>query len=106
MVCSKTGSKQQNVKAIDVKIETNPFLSGRYDALCVKDEGQHSYVTEIMCIHYCGIYSRIFSFKFLTGGSNSGNFRKDILQLIKEETIQGCTAKDLISNLAANQYNS
>ncbi|XP_025059895.1 sushi domain-containing protein 5 [Alligator sinensis] len=38
MVCSKTGSKQQNVKAIDVKIETDPFLSGRYDALCVKDE--------------------------------------------------------------------
>ncbi|XP_006121814.2 sushi domain-containing protein 5 [Pelodiscus sinensis] len=38
MVCSKTGSNQQSVKAIDVNIENDPSPSGRYNALCVKDE--------------------------------------------------------------------
>ncbi|NXG68863.1 SUSD5 protein, partial [Baryphthengus martii] len=38
IICRKTGSKQQSVKAIDVKIETDPFVKGQYDAFCVKDE--------------------------------------------------------------------
>ncbi|XP_034616916.1 sushi domain-containing protein 5 [Trachemys scripta elegans] len=38
MVCSKTGSNQQSVKAIDVNIENDPSPSGRYNAFCVKDE--------------------------------------------------------------------
>ncbi|NXI90682.1 SUSD5 protein, partial [Psophia crepitans] len=38
IICRKTGSKQQSVKAIDVKIETDPFLNDQYDAFCVKDE--------------------------------------------------------------------
>ncbi|XP_067416984.1 sushi domain-containing protein 5 [Emydura macquarii macquarii] len=37
MVCSKTGSNQQSVKAI-VNIENDPSPSGRYNAFCVKDE--------------------------------------------------------------------
>lgn len=41
IICRKTGSKQQSVKAIDVKIETDPFVNDQYDAFCVKDEGQH-----------------------------------------------------------------
>uniref|UniRef100_A0A8C4UHL8 Sushi domain containing 5 n=1 Tax=Falco tinnunculus TaxID=100819 RepID=A0A8C4UHL8_FALTI len=38
IICRKTGSKQQSVKAIDVKIETDPFVNDQYDAFCVKDE--------------------------------------------------------------------
>ncbi|NXF89193.1 SUSD5 protein, partial [Eubucco bourcierii] len=38
ITCRKTGSKQQNVKAIDVKIETDRFVNDQYDAFCVKDE--------------------------------------------------------------------
>ncbi|KFQ82857.1 Sushi domain-containing protein 5, partial [Phaethon lepturus] len=38
IICRKTGSKQQSVKAIDVKIETHPFVNDQYDAFCVKDE--------------------------------------------------------------------
>ncbi|NWW82374.1 SUSD5 protein, partial [Climacteris rufus] len=38
IICRKTGSKQQSVKAIDVKIETSPFVNDQYDAFCVKDE--------------------------------------------------------------------
>ncbi|XP_071416749.1 sushi domain-containing protein 5 [Pithys albifrons albifrons] len=38
ITCRKTGSKQQSVKAIDVKIETDPFVNDQYDAFCVKDE--------------------------------------------------------------------
>ncbi|NWI50853.1 SUSD5 protein, partial [Calyptomena viridis] len=38
IICRKTGSKQQSVKAIDVKIETHPFVKDQYDAFCVKDE--------------------------------------------------------------------
>ncbi|KFP80286.1 Sushi domain-containing protein 5, partial [Acanthisitta chloris] len=38
IICRKTGSKQQSVKAIDVKIETGPFVNDQYDAFCVKDE--------------------------------------------------------------------
>ncbi|KAM9647585.1 sushi domain-containing protein 5 [Morphnus guianensis] len=38
IICRKTGSKQQSVKAIDVKIETEPFVNDQYDAFCVKDE--------------------------------------------------------------------
>ncbi|NWX46132.1 SUSD5 protein, partial [Steatornis caripensis] len=38
IVCRKTGSKQQSMKAIDVKIETDPFVNDKYDAFCVKDE--------------------------------------------------------------------
>ncbi|NXS58887.1 SUSD5 protein, partial [Brachypteracias leptosomus] len=38
IICRKTGSKQQSVKAIDVKIEPGPFVNGQYDAFCVKDE--------------------------------------------------------------------
>ncbi|XP_074844311.1 sushi domain-containing protein 5 isoform X2 [Carettochelys insculpta] len=40
MVCSKTGSNQQSAKAIDVNIENDPSPSGRYNALCVKDEDE------------------------------------------------------------------
>ncbi|XP_027748277.1 sushi domain-containing protein 5 [Empidonax traillii] len=38
IICRKTGSKQQSVKAIDVKIETDPFVNDQYGAFCVKDE--------------------------------------------------------------------
>ncbi|NXP79297.1 SUSD5 protein, partial [Ramphastos sulfuratus] len=38
ITCRKTGSKQQSVKAIDVKIETDRFVNDQYDAFCVKDE--------------------------------------------------------------------
>ncbi|NXN14677.1 SUSD5 protein, partial [Indicator maculatus] len=38
IICRKTGSKQQSVKAIDVKIETHRFVNDQYDAFCVKDE--------------------------------------------------------------------
>ncbi|NXX89187.1 SUSD5 protein, partial [Centropus bengalensis] len=38
IICRKTGSKQQSVKAIDVKIENDPFVNDQYDAFCVKDE--------------------------------------------------------------------
>ncbi|NXX86598.1 SUSD5 protein, partial [Urocolius indicus] len=38
IICRKTGSKQQSVKAIDVSIETGPFVNDQYDAFCVKDE--------------------------------------------------------------------
>ncbi|NXI37643.1 SUSD5 protein, partial [Galbula dea] len=38
IICRKTGSKQQSVKAIDVKIETHPFVNDQFDAFCVKDE--------------------------------------------------------------------
>uniref|UniRef100_A0A8B9QE78 Sushi domain containing 5 n=1 Tax=Apteryx owenii TaxID=8824 RepID=A0A8B9QE78_APTOW len=38
IICRKMGSKQQSVKAIDVKIETEPFVNDQYDAFCVKDE--------------------------------------------------------------------
>ncbi|XP_010151596.1 PREDICTED: sushi domain-containing protein 5 [Eurypyga helias] len=38
IICRKTGSKQQNVKTIDVKIETDSFENDQYDAFCVKDE--------------------------------------------------------------------
>ncbi|XP_027511830.1 sushi domain-containing protein 5 [Corapipo altera] len=38
IICRKTGSKQQSVKAIDVKIETDPFENDQYGAFCVKDE--------------------------------------------------------------------
>ncbi|XP_009555002.1 sushi domain-containing protein 5 [Cuculus canorus] len=38
ITCRTTGSKQQSVKAIDVKIETNTFVNDQYDAFCVKDE--------------------------------------------------------------------
>ncbi|KAM6134567.1 sushi domain-containing protein 5 [Pterocles gutturalis] len=38
IICRKTGSKQQSVKAIDVKLETGPFVNDQYDAFCVKDE--------------------------------------------------------------------
>ncbi|NWX14532.1 SUSD5 protein, partial [Aegotheles bennettii] len=38
IICRKTGSKQQSVKAIDVKIETDRFVNDQYDAFCVKDE--------------------------------------------------------------------
>ncbi|KFV53105.1 Sushi domain-containing protein 5, partial [Tyto alba] len=38
IICRKTGSKQQSVKAIDVKIETDSFVNDQYDAFCVKDE--------------------------------------------------------------------
>ncbi|XP_027531934.1 sushi domain-containing protein 5 [Neopelma chrysocephalum] len=38
IICRKTGSKQQSVKAIDVKIETDPFVNDPYGAFCVKDE--------------------------------------------------------------------
>ncbi|NXP47206.1 SUSD5 protein, partial [Heliornis fulica] len=38
IICRKTGSKQQSVKAIDVRIETAPFVNDQYDAFCVKDE--------------------------------------------------------------------
>ncbi|NXL64222.1 SUSD5 protein, partial [Chordeiles acutipennis] len=38
IICRKTGSKQQSVKAIDVKIETDAFVNDQYDAFCVKDE--------------------------------------------------------------------
>ncbi|XP_061442687.1 sushi domain-containing protein 5 [Rhineura floridana] len=39
-VCNRTGSKPQSVKIIDVRIEMDPSPSGRYDALCVKNEGK------------------------------------------------------------------
>ncbi|NXX40244.1 SUSD5 protein, partial [Tricholaema leucomelas] len=38
ITCRKTGSKQQSVKAIDVKIETDRFVNDQYDAFCIKDE--------------------------------------------------------------------
>ncbi|KAI1242959.1 hypothetical protein IHE44_0000524 [Lamprotornis superbus] len=38
IICRKTGSKLQSVKAIDVKIETDPFVNDQYDAFCIKDE--------------------------------------------------------------------
>ncbi|NXU54417.1 SUSD5 protein, partial [Turnix velox] len=38
IICRKTGSKQPSLKAIDVKIETHPFVNDQYDAFCVKDE--------------------------------------------------------------------
>uniref|UniRef100_A0A8C0ZGA5 Sushi domain containing 5 n=1 Tax=Cyanistes caeruleus TaxID=156563 RepID=A0A8C0ZGA5_CYACU len=38
LASGSTGSKQQSVKAIDVKIETDPFVNDQYDAFCVKDE--------------------------------------------------------------------
>ncbi|XP_035174897.1 sushi domain-containing protein 5 isoform X1 [Oxyura jamaicensis] len=38
IICRKTGSKQQSLKAIDVKIETDPFVNDQYDAFCVTDE--------------------------------------------------------------------
>lgn len=53
IICRKTGSKQQSVKAIDVKIETDPFVNDQYDAFCVKDEGQHWYTIEIMRSNCC-----------------------------------------------------
>lgn len=41
------------MKAIDVKIETDPFVNDQYDAFCVKDEGQHWYTIEIMHSNCC-----------------------------------------------------
>uniref|UniRef100_A0A8C3V863 Sushi domain containing 5 n=1 Tax=Catharus ustulatus TaxID=91951 RepID=A0A8C3V863_CATUS len=38
IICRKMGSKLQSVKAIDVKIETDPFVNDQYDAFCIKDE--------------------------------------------------------------------
>ncbi|NXG25835.1 SUSD5 protein, partial [Grallaria varia] len=38
IICRKMGSKQQSVKTIDVKIETDPFVNDQYGAFCVKDE--------------------------------------------------------------------
>ncbi|XP_035174898.1 sushi domain-containing protein 5 isoform X2 [Oxyura jamaicensis] len=40
IICRKTGSKQQSLKAIDVKIETDPFVNDQYDAFCVTDEDE------------------------------------------------------------------
>ncbi|NWS91703.1 SUSD5 protein, partial [Toxostoma redivivum] len=40
IMCRKTGSKLQSMKAIDVKIETDPFVNDQYDAFCIKDEGK------------------------------------------------------------------
>ncbi|XP_014743105.1 PREDICTED: sushi domain-containing protein 5 [Sturnus vulgaris] len=38
IICRKMGSKLKSMKAIDVKIETDPFVNDQYDAFCIKDE--------------------------------------------------------------------
>ncbi|XP_032315237.1 sushi domain-containing protein 5 isoform X1 [Camelus ferus] len=37
-VCSKGSGEQQIMRAVDVKIESNPVPGGTYNALCIKDE--------------------------------------------------------------------
>lgn len=37
-VCSKGSGEQQIMRAVDVKIESNPVPGGTYSALCIKDE--------------------------------------------------------------------
>ncbi|XP_007946859.2 sushi domain-containing protein 5 [Orycteropus afer afer] len=37
-VCSKGSGEQQSMRAVDVKIESNPVPGGTYNALCIKDE--------------------------------------------------------------------
>lgn len=39
-MCSKGRGEQQIVRAVDVRIESNPVPGGRSNALCMKDEGQ------------------------------------------------------------------
>lgn len=39
-VCSKGSGEQQIMRAVDVRIESNPVPGGTYSALCIKDEGQ------------------------------------------------------------------
>ena len=39
-VCSKGSGEQQIMRAVDVRIESNPAPGGTYSALCMKDEGQ------------------------------------------------------------------
>lgn len=39
-MCSKGSGEQHIMKAVDVRIESNPAPGGTYNALCVKDEGQ------------------------------------------------------------------
>ncbi|XP_037357452.1 sushi domain-containing protein 5 [Talpa occidentalis] len=37
-VCSKGSGEQQILRAVDVRIDSNPFPGGTYNALCIKDE--------------------------------------------------------------------
>ncbi|KAL4677581.1 hypothetical protein H8959_020255, partial [Pygathrix nigripes] len=37
-VCSKGSGEQQIMRAVDVRIESNPVPGGTYSALCIKDE--------------------------------------------------------------------
>ncbi|XP_064410179.1 sushi domain-containing protein 5 [Latimeria chalumnae] len=37
-ICNKLGTGQQSMKAIDVQIESEPYLSGQYDSFCIKDK--------------------------------------------------------------------
>ena len=39
-MCSKGSGEQQIMRAVDVRIESNPVPGGTYNALCIKDEGQ------------------------------------------------------------------
>ena len=39
-VCSKGRGEQQNMRAVDVRVEGSPVPGGTYNALCMKDEGQ------------------------------------------------------------------
>lgn len=39
-MCSKGSGEQHIMKAVDVRIESNPAPGGTYNALCIKDEGQ------------------------------------------------------------------
>ncbi|ELK33330.1 Sushi domain-containing protein 5 [Myotis davidii] len=39
-VCSKGSGEQHIMKAVDVRIESNPAPGGTYNALCIKDEEQ------------------------------------------------------------------
>ncbi|PNJ74901.1 SUSD5 isoform 2, partial [Pongo abelii] len=39
-VCSKGSGEQQIMRAVDVRIESNPVPGGTYSALCIKDEDE------------------------------------------------------------------
>lgn len=39
-MCSKGRGEQQNMRAVDVRVESSPVPGGTYNALCMKDEGQ------------------------------------------------------------------
>lgn len=74
------GSKLQSVKAIDVKIETDPFVNDQYDAFCIKDEGQHWYILEIMQSHHCLATLNVLPSIFLLLREKKGMLRHKSLQ--------------------------